>query len=474
MLHTCGQTHFQMKLDSNDFTVEVNEINNYQPPSLTSTTIQLYTAYLGKVSVDVSISGNTISLEKYHNVNNKNILVKVLDATEHNLNQNRQYSINTLKSLSANKIDMSKNEYHYVLTLLTIKKLAQLNNNTDKIDKADELLKPFISNSEIITKVTSEYPELLTKSPKSSTNYKKIYQHVTLYNSSVDIFFNTCNYLTFLYEVSGIVCVNGLDALMSVNALPALDNAFFTGEYMMYGAGDKVFNPLTSIDVVGHELSHGLVSGTANLEYKGHSGAMNEAFSDIMGTMFEFYMYDTFPDLLGEADWFIGEDLGITKAFLRSMKNPNSANQPDKYQGKYYLNPNSQSDNGGVHINSGIINYCFYLACQQQNKTEILKTFLKCLDNLSTKSNFMDFRDQLKIVSSNNPIIMTSLNKIGLNDAAITDYGNYKQQSDCKHCPQHCQRQPRQQPRQPRQQKKNNTHTTKHKTHTKLEKREKE
>lgn len=87
-----------------------------------------------------------------------------------------------------------------------------------------------------------------------------------------------------------------------------------------------------------------------------------------MGTMFEFYMYEKYPHLHGQKDWLIGEDLSMGRPFSRSMEEPNKGKQPDIYKGKYYLYPNSQMDFGGVHINYGIPNYCFYLASQESDK----------------------------------------------------------------------------------------------------------
>lgn len=455
MIHTCGRSHLQLQLNSGGFALEPDNVENYQPITISTTPIKLYTAYLGQVTVEANVtdSNGIISLEKIHKVNNTPILVKVIDAQEHNINANTQYSLRKLKLHSATKIDPKLNTYYYVLTLLCMKKIAQLN-NPSQVDKLDKLIQPFLSDTELVSKGTSEYPDLFSTSlTKSLKEYMKIKQSVISYNSSVDIFFNTCNYLDFIFETSGMVSVNGLDTLVSVNRIPKLDNAFFTGQYMMYGSGDRMFLPLTSIDVIGHELSHGLVSGTANLEYEKHSGATNEGYADILGTMFEYFMYDKYPTLLGEKDWFIGEDLGMNTPFLRNMKNPNEGNQPNKYKGKFYLDPNSQTDYGGVHINSGIINHCFYLASQQQDKNKVLSTFIKCLRTLTKTSNFMDFRDKLKLASNNDPIIIEALNKVGLNDFAVVDYGTpkpqyqHRPQPPCKHCPHHCP--PTQQHRQP-------------------------
>lgn len=91
MLHSCGQTHFQLNINSRGFAISSDDVENYVAPMLSSVTRQLYTAYLGKVSVDVSGTGETVSLEKYHPINNKQLLVKVVDTQEHNLNGKNRY-----------------------------------------------------------------------------------------------------------------------------------------------------------------------------------------------------------------------------------------------------------------------------------------------------------------------------------------------------------------------------------------------
>ena len=118
MLHSCGQTHFKSRINRVGFSIDANNIDivdNYQPTNFTTTTIQLYTSYLGQVNIQVSDIKDTISLENYHTVNNKKILVKVVDAEEHNLSDQNQYTLNKLKSLSSKKININDNKYYYVL-----------------------------------------------------------------------------------------------------------------------------------------------------------------------------------------------------------------------------------------------------------------------------------------------------------------------------------------------------------------------
>ena len=132
-------------------------------------------------------------------------------------------------------------------------------------------------------------------------------------------------------------------------------NANWDGEEMNYGDGNKSdgFKPLTALDVCGHEISHGVTTYTAALIYKNESGALNEGFSDCMGTAIEFFAR---PE---NADWLIGKDF-LT---IRDMSNPNAFSQPDTYKGKYWVKPGGGilNDYGGVHTNSGILNFWFYL-----------------------------------------------------------------------------------------------------------------
>jgi bacillolysin len=132
-------------------------------------------------------------------------------------------------------------------------------------------------------------------------------------------------------------------------------NAFWDGSRMTYGDGNgTTFDPLTSQDVTSHELGHAICQTTANLVYSNESGALNEAFSDIWGACIEFAYFPT------KKTWYVGDDFDLTnhKGF-RNMANPNEFADPDTYQGTYWYA--GTADNGGVHTNSGVFNYCFYL-----------------------------------------------------------------------------------------------------------------
>jgi bacillolysin len=146
-------------------------------------------------------------------------------------------------------------------------------------------------------------------------------------------------------------------------------NAFYAGGgVVVYGeglpagrldSGGNAWNYLAgALDVVAHEITHGVTDFTSNLVYEGESGALNEAFSDIMGTGAEFFFQPAGSGSL-RADYLMGEDV-ITPGGLRSMQNPVSLGEPDHYSVRY----TGPQDNGGVHINSTIPSHAFYLAVE--------------------------------------------------------------------------------------------------------------
>jgi len=147
------------------------------------------------------------------------------------------------------------------------------------------------------------------------------------------------------------------------------DNAFWDGSQMIFGDGDgSVFNRFTiAVDVIGHELTHGVTDHLSALDYQGQSGALNESVSDVFGSLVKQRLNGETAE---EADWLIGEGLlatGINGVALRSMKAPGTAYDDPKLGGKDpqpatmadYVD--TTDDNGGVHINSGITNHAFYM-----------------------------------------------------------------------------------------------------------------
>ncbi len=125
---------------------------------------------------------------------------------------------------------------------------------------------------------------------------------------------------------------------------------------MVFGDGNNNLVPHTTLDIVGHEMGHGLTQFTADLINMDESGAISESFSDILGNCIEHFGKP------GQSSWRIGEDRG---SFLRDMSFPNAKDHPDTYMGQYWYT--GTSDNGGVHTNCGVQNYWFYLLSEGGN-----------------------------------------------------------------------------------------------------------
>ncbi len=188
----------------------------------------------------------------------------------------------------------------------------------------------------------------------------------------------------------------------------AMDNAYWNGQAMFYGNGNVAFKKLAgAMDVAGHEMTHGVVQNTANLEYQGESGAINESIADIFGSMMD------------PTDWLIGEDVVKTTAFpsgaLRSLSDPHNGGsslsdvgfQPSHTNEKY----KGSQDNGGVHINSGIPNHAFYLYAEAITRDKAAAVFYKALDNYLTKSSqFIDLR--LAVIKAAGDLYGTSSNEV--------------------------------------------------------------
>jgi Zn-dependent metalloprotease len=167
---------------------------------------------------------------------------------------------------------------------------------------------------------------------------------------------------------------NGMGLKSTVHYGQGYDNAFWNGQQMVYGDGDedlpesqRLFNRFTiAVDIIGHELTHGVTQYESRLVYQGQSGALNESLSDVFGVLVKQMQLN---HEASQADWIIGAGLftaNVSGVGIRSMKAPGTA-YDDPLLGKdpqpAHMNDyqDTNSDNGGVHINSGIPNHAFYV-----------------------------------------------------------------------------------------------------------------
>lgn len=200
---------------------------------------------------------------------------------------------------------------------------------------------------------------------------------------------------------------NGMRLDSTVHYQTGYDNAFWDGEQMVYGDGDedlpadeRLFNRFTiALDVIGHELTHGVTQFEAKLNYIAQSGALNESMSDVFGSLVKQYQLN---QTASQADWVIGAGLltlNVNGVGIRSMKAPGTAyDDPvlgkDPQPGHMSDYVNTVSDNGGVHINSGIPNRAFYITAVELGGNAWIKAgqiwYVTLKDKLTANSKFQD------------------------------------------------------------------------------------
>jgi Zn-dependent metalloprotease len=205
----------------------------------------------------------------------------------------------------------------------------------------------------------------------------------------------------------------GMSLISSVHFGPRENNAFWTGEQMLYGDGDgRLFIRFTkAIDVVAHELTHGVITNTSNLKYELQPGALNEHFADVMGALVkQKYLNQT----VDRADWLNGDAImgpGTTAKCLRTFKaekayqgDPLLGDDPQpKHMIDFVVLPNDPfNDYGGVHINSGIPNHAFYRVALEIGGNAWEKTgkiWYQTLKNLNPDSDFQEAASMTHLVA---------------------------------------------------------------------------
>lgn len=225
---------------------------------------------------------------------------------------------------------------------------------------------------------------------------------------------------------------NGMTLVSSVHLGVNLNNAFWNGSQMAYGDGDgQIFRRFTkSLDVVGHELTHGVVSHECNLVYSFESGALNEHFADVFGSLTRQWKR---KQSAAKADWLIGKDImgpGTTAKALRDM-GPNKAYQNDPLLGtdpqpKHLRNKyKGSADNGGVHLNSGIPNHAFYLFARALGGSAWKvpgSIWYEAMRKLSSNSQFADMVSTTEMItvarhganSATHKALMNAWQQVGL------------------------------------------------------------
>lgn len=197
----------------------------------------------------------------------------------------------------------------------------------------------------------------------------------------------------------------GMAIISKVHYGTNYNNASWNGRWMTYGDGDGVFMTSLSagLDVAAHEMTHGVITNSANLVYRNQSGALNESFADVFGA------------LVDDSDWEMGEDIMAPAAkadgvnVLRSLSNPNSVIVSNVERRSYstnggvypdhmdeFYNMPTSVDGGGVHVNSSITNHAAYLIGQEIGREKLGQIYYRALTvYLTSNSDFSDARQAI-------------------------------------------------------------------------------
>ncbi|HEX7155325.1 MAG TPA: M4 family metallopeptidase [Thermoanaerobaculia bacterium] len=208
----------------------------------------------------------------------------------------------------------------------------------------------------------------------------------------------------FFHQVFGRKSIDGKGLCLdsTVHYGTHFQNAMWNGHQIVYGDGDgSLFTRFTaSLDVIAHELTHGLTQHATALGYSGQTGALNEHLSDAIGMMVRQFTYNETVD---QSDWVIGSELlgpDVNGVGVRSMSAPGTAyddhvlgRDPQPMHMDDYVH--TTADHGGVHVNSGILNHAFYLAAKAIGgySWEVLGRiwYVTLMERLTSNANFADF-----------------------------------------------------------------------------------
>jgi Zn-dependent metalloprotease len=237
--------------------------------------------------------------------------------------------------------------------------------------------------------------------------------------------------LRFFKEVYGRQGIDGenMQVVHTIHYDRKYNNAFWDGTQMVYGDGDgKTFASFTlDIDIIGHELTHGINQYGVNLDYHGEAGAINEHLSDVFGILIKQWSLKQNSSI---SNWLIGELLFPEPQYaLRSMAAPGTAyrNHPilgtDPQPGHMDKFIQTTDDDGGVHLNSGILNKVFYLACLHSQGTPHWRTIGQVWYDVlihhttNTDMTFREFKEIILTAASNRIFLIGEVNYNAIKNA---------------------------------------------------------
>lgn len=415
--HTCGQSFFLWKqaLDEEEHkeqveTLSVRDRILKEKDNFKQTYCKVHSAYLGTVTIPLSQQqhlNDNGNLNFFFEAKVHGQIIRIVDFNSKYMSPMKIPTNFVLNKLPTKSINLHDNEYHAYINDLSYNCLCSLRHETPRcLSKYNQIL---------YKRAKASYPCLFTHILNDAYQaYKEIYCWSLQQLCAVDIFFATVEFLQYLHNIF-VQVPNIVDApvFTSIVNVKDLENAYYNGYCCVYGTGKTVFKTLTSLDVIAHELFHGITQHTCRLLYQGESGALNESYSDIVACCFEAHVYAKYPHLRGRKDWYIGEDVmqDGQKHELRNFIDPEQCYQPKKYKGRYFVSPTHTYDHGGVHVNSGIINHLFFQFVQhsKHNIQVCLRIFIAVYEHLTPQSTFKDLVRKLKVETKGHAMFETAM-----------------------------------------------------------------
>jgi len=310
-----------------------------------------YWANLDEIQVDYKNKGLKIIDAAYPNFSgNYQLAYKVAAITQDDLPFDEDIYINANTGKLINHF--SNIHVHNVPGVVKTKYYGEQNVTIDSLNPNDYYLRDLSRGDGVIT-LNNELSVF-----RNNSNYWDL-ENEEQDEVACDLHYCASSFYDLMYDHFGWSGIDGEGSeLVTVAHVGGkfLVNAFWDGTRARFGNGDcDRYQPLTTLDIVGHEFAHGLTDHTSDLIYRNESGALNESMSDIFGKALEYY-YDN-----ENFNWLIGDRIRLNEDVnvIRSMSNPIERNDPKFYKGEFWWT--STGDNGGVHSNSGVLNHWFYL-----------------------------------------------------------------------------------------------------------------